>query len=80
MQRLKMQHMETTSGALRAARGSMGAVAAHGAREKRRGKRRHPSRGRSGIHTVSGGGQPTHDVVRVSDMDGDEKNLSALGC
>jgi hypothetical protein len=48
--------MEATNGASRAARGSTGTLAAHGAREERRGRRRHPSRGRSGMHTVRGGG------------------------
>jgi hypothetical protein len=37
--------------------------------------RRHPNRGRGGLHTACGGGPPTQDVVRVSDMDG-ERNLS----
>jgi hypothetical protein len=50
----------------------------HGAGEERRGKRRYPIRGRSGLHTVPGNGQPAQDFVRVSDMDG-KRNLSALG-
>jgi hypothetical protein len=54
----------------------MDTLAALGAAEERRGKRKHPSRGRSGLHIASGGGQPTQDVVRVSDMD-NERNLSA---
>jgi hypothetical protein len=37
----------TSGGASRPARGSTGTLAAHGAGEERRGKRRHPSRGRS---------------------------------
>jgi hypothetical protein len=50
--------------------------AAHGAGEERRGMRRYPNRGRSGINTVRGGRQPAQGIVRVSDMDGD-RNLSA---
>jgi hypothetical protein len=73
-----MQHMEATSGASRAARGSTGTLAAHVAGEERCGMRRHPNRGRSGLHIVYGGGQPAQDVVRVSDMEG-ERHLSALG-
>jgi hypothetical protein len=37
--------------------------------------RRHPNRRISGIHIVRDGGQPGHDVVHVSNMDGD-RNLS----
>jgi hypothetical protein len=70
-----MQHVEATSGASRAARGSTGTLAAYGAGEERRGKRRHPSRGRSGLHAVCGCGQTAQDVVRVSNMDG-ERGLS----
>jgi hypothetical protein len=47
-----------------------------GAGDERRGRRRHPNRGRSGLHTVCGGGQTAQDVVRVSNMDG-ERDLSA---
>jgi hypothetical protein len=72
-----MQHVEATSGVSRAARDSTWTLAAHGAGEERRGKRRHPSRGISGLLTVSGGGQAAEDVVRVSNMDC-ESNLSAL--
>jgi hypothetical protein len=71
-----MQNVEATSGASRAAPRSTGTLAAHGACEERRGKRRHPSRGRSGLHTVYGGGQTAQDIVRVSNMDG-ERDLSA---
>jgi hypothetical protein len=53
-------------------------LAAHSAGEVRRGRRRHPSRGRSGLHTVFGGGQTAQDFVRVSNMDG-ERDLSMLG-
>jgi hypothetical protein len=35
--------------------------------------RRHPNRGKSGLHTVSGGGQTAKDVVRVSDMDNERE-------
>ena len=66
-----MQHVEATSGASRAARGSTGTLAAHGAGEERRGRRRHPSRGRSGLHAVCAGGQTAQDVVRVSNVDGE---------
>jgi hypothetical protein len=52
-------------------------LAAHGEGEERRGRRRHPNRGRNGLHTVCGGGQTTQDVVRVSNMDG-EIDLSTL--
>jgi hypothetical protein len=72
-----MQHVEATSGASRAARGSTGTLAAHGAGKERRGKRRHPSRGRSGPRAVRSGVQTTQDVVRVSNMDG-ERDLSKL--
>jgi hypothetical protein len=37
--------------------------------------RRHPSRGRSGLHAVYGGEQTAQNVVRVSNMDG-ERDLS----
>jgi hypothetical protein len=75
----RMQHVEATSGASRAARGSTGTLAAHhGAGEERRGMRRHPSRGRSGLHAICGGGQTVQDVVRVSNMDG-ERELSTPG-
>jgi hypothetical protein len=70
--------VEATRGVSRAARGGTGTLAAHGAGEERRGMRRHPSRGRSGLHTVRGGGRTTKDFVRVSNMDG-ERDLSALG-
>jgi hypothetical protein len=73
-----MQHVEATSGASRAARGSTGTLAAHGAGEERRGLRRHPNRGRNGLHAVYGGRQTAQDVVRVSNMDG-ERDLSTLG-
>jgi hypothetical protein len=73
-----MQHVEVTSGASRAARGSTGTLAAHGAVVERRDRRRHSSRGRNGLHTVCGGGQIAQDVVRVSNMDR-ERDLSALG-
>jgi hypothetical protein len=64
---LKTRQVEATSGsASRPARGSTGTLAAHGAGEERRGKRRHHIRGRSGLNTVRGGGQPGEDVVRVS--------------
>jgi hypothetical protein len=39
-----MQHVEATSGASRTARESTGTLAAHGAGEERRGRRRHPGR------------------------------------
>jgi hypothetical protein len=66
-----------TENASRAARESTGTLAAYyGAREERRGRRRHPSQGKSGLHTICGGGQPVQDVIRVSDMDS-EINLSA---
>jgi hypothetical protein len=74
--------VEATNGASRAARGSAERLAAHGktgnavAREERRGRGRHPSRGKSGPHVVRGGGQPVQDDVRVSGMDG-LRNLSA---
>jgi hypothetical protein len=62
-----MQHVEATSGASRAARGSTGTLAVHGAGEERRSMRRHPSRGRSGLlHPVCGGGQTAQDFVRVT--------------
>jgi hypothetical protein len=70
-----MQHVEATSGASRAARGVTGTLAAHGAGEERRGRRRHPNRGRSGLHAVRGGGQTAQDIVRVSNTDG-ERDLS----
>jgi hypothetical protein len=55
---LQKRNVEATSGsASRPARGSTGTLAAHGSGEERRGMRRHPNRGRSGLHTVSGGGQ-----------------------
>ena len=76
---MRMQHVEATSGASHAAGGSTGTLAALGAGEERRGKRRHSSRGRSGLHTVRGGGQPAQDVVRVRDMDG-ERNLLTPTC
>jgi hypothetical protein len=38
--------------------------------------RRHPNGGRGCLRTVCGGGETTHDVVRVSNMDG-ERYLSA---
>jgi hypothetical protein len=41
-----MQHVEAISGASRAARECTGTFAAHGAGEERRGRRRHPGRGR----------------------------------
>jgi hypothetical protein len=62
----------------RAARGSTGTLAAHRAGEERRGRRRHPSRGRSGLHFVCGGGQTPQDGVHVSNMDG-EGDLSTSG-
>jgi hypothetical protein len=71
----RVQHVEATSGGSHAARGSTGTLAFHGAGEERRGRRRHPTRGRSGLHTVCGGGQTAQDVVRVSSMDG-ERDLS----
>jgi hypothetical protein len=43
----------------------------HGAGKEHRGKRRHPNRGRSGLHTVCGGGQTAQDVVRMTNMDGE---------
>jgi hypothetical protein len=67
---MRMQHVGAKSGASRAARGSTGTLAAHGAGEECRGWRRHPSRGRIGLHTVCGGAQTAQDVVRVSDMYG----------
>jgi hypothetical protein len=73
---LRMQQVEATSGASHAARGSTGTRAAHGGGEGRRGMRRHPNRGRSGLHTVRNGGQPAQDVVHVSDMNG-QRDLSA---
>jgi hypothetical protein len=45
----------------------------HNAGEKRRGRRRHPNRGRSDLHTVYGCGQTPQDVVRVSNMDGERE-------
>jgi hypothetical protein len=72
-----MQHLEATSGASRTARGRTGTLAAHGAGEDRRGMRRHPSRGRSGLRTMCGG-QTAQDAVRLSNMDG-ERDLSAPG-
>jgi hypothetical protein len=39
-----MLHVKATSGASRAARGSTGTLAAHGAGEERRGRRRPPNR------------------------------------
>jgi hypothetical protein len=63
-----MQHVEATSGASRAARGKTGTLASNG---ECLGRRRHPNRGRSILHTVCGGGQTAQDVVRVSDMDGE---------
>jgi hypothetical protein len=71
-----MQHVEAISGASHAAGGSTGRLAALSAGEERRSRRRHPDRGRSGLHTVCGGGQTVQDVVRVSNMDG-ERGLSA---
>jgi hypothetical protein len=71
-----MQHVGATSGPSHDARGRTGTLAAHGAYEERRGMRRHPSRGRSGLHTARYGGQTAQDVVRVSNMDG-ERDLSA---
>jgi hypothetical protein len=69
-----MQHMEVNnSGASRAARGSTGTLADHGAGEERRGMRRYPGRGRSGLHAVCGGGQTAHDFVRASDVGGERK-------
>jgi hypothetical protein len=65
-----MQRVEATSGASRAARGSTGTLAAHGRGEERRGMRRHPSRGQSGLHIVCGGVS-----ARESNMD---MTLSAL--
>jgi hypothetical protein len=51
-QEMKTRHVEATSGsATSAARGSTGTLAAHGAGEERRGRRMHPSRGRSSLHT-----------------------------
>jgi hypothetical protein len=50
----------------------------HGAGKEHRGKRRHPNRGRSCLHTVCGGGQTAQDVVRMTNMDG-EWDLSAPG-
>jgi hypothetical protein len=70
--------VEATSGASRAAQESTGTLAAHGAGEERRSKRRHPNRGRSGLRTIRGGGQTAQDVVRVSNMDG-ERDLSVSG-
>jgi hypothetical protein len=67
--------MEATSFASRATRGSTGTLAAHGAREERLGRRRHPSRKRSGLHTVRGGGKLEQDVVHVTDMDGESDFL-----
>jgi hypothetical protein len=66
-----MQHVEATSGASRAARGSTGTLAAHSAGEERRGMSRHLSQGRGGLHTIRGGGQTAQDVVRVSKVDGE---------
>jgi hypothetical protein len=71
-----MQHVEAPSGVSRAARGSSGTLAAHGAGEERRGKRRHPNGGRGGLHTVCGGRQTAQAVVRVSNVD-NERDLSA---
>jgi hypothetical protein len=73
-----MQHVEATSGASRAARGRTGTLAAHGAGEERRGMRRYPGRGRSGLHAVRSGGQIAQDVVRVNNMDG-ERDRSTPG-
>jgi hypothetical protein len=73
-----MQHVQATGGASRAARGSTGTLAASGAGEERRGRRRHPSPGRSGLHAVRSVGQTAQDVVRVSNMDG-ERDLSTPG-
>jgi hypothetical protein len=73
---LRTQHLEATSSAPRAARGSTGTLAAHGTGEEYRGRAWHTNRGRSGIPTVRCGGQPAQNVVRVSDMNG-ERNVSA---
>jgi hypothetical protein len=51
----KTQYVEATSGASPATRGSTATLAAHGVGEERSGKRRHPNRGRSTLHTVRGG-------------------------
>jgi hypothetical protein len=67
--------VEATSGTSRAVQGSTGTLAVHGAGEARIGMRMHPNRGRSGLHTVRGGGQFAQDVIRMSDMDV-ERNLS----
>jgi hypothetical protein len=61
------QHLEATSGALRAARGTAEKLAAHSAGEERCGTKRHRNRGRSGIHIVyDNGGHSAQDVVRGS--------------
>jgi hypothetical protein len=56
-----MQHMEVTRGASRAARGSKGTLAARATGEERRDMTMPESQGRSGFHTVRGGGQPEQD-------------------
>jgi hypothetical protein len=66
--------MEATSGTSRTTRGSTGTLVIHGVGDECRGKRCHPIRGRSGLHTFGGGGY----VVRLSDMDG-ERNILGLG-
>jgi uncharacterized MAPEG superfamily protein len=50
---MKTQHIEATSGALRATRANTETHGAHGAGAERRGRTRHPSQGRSGLHTVA---------------------------
>jgi hypothetical protein len=75
---LKTHHREATTGASRAKRGNAKTILAHVAGEERRDMKRHPSRGKSGLHSVDDGGHSAQGIVRVVDING-KRNLSAPG-